>query len=101
MVRALRSFRDEADWALVYFAVHGIEIDHVNYLIPVDAKLSGDRDVTDETVSYEPGPGRHLNQSHEISVANTSLAYGFPLITPLAIPSRSVCCWPVDLRLPS
>jgi tetratricopeptide (TPR) repeat protein len=56
MLKALRSFRDKADaadWALVYFAGHGIEINRINYLIPVDAKLADDRDVKDETVSYE------------------------------------------------
>jgi uncharacterized caspase-like protein len=55
MVKALRAFRDEADkadWALVYFAGHGIAVNGVNYLIPVDAKLADDRDVTDETVSH-------------------------------------------------
>jgi uncharacterized caspase-like protein len=56
MVKALRSFRDRvdnADWALVYFAGHGIEINGANYLIPVDAKLADDRDVQSETVPYE------------------------------------------------
>jgi tetratricopeptide (TPR) repeat protein len=56
MAKALRSFReraDKADWALVYFAGHGIEIDRVNYLIPTDARLADDRDVKAETVSYE------------------------------------------------
>jgi tetratricopeptide (TPR) repeat protein len=56
MLKALRAFRDQADradWALVYFAGHGIEINRVNYLIPVDAKLLDDRDVKAETVSYE------------------------------------------------
>jgi tetratricopeptide (TPR) repeat protein len=56
MVQALRRFRveaDRADWALVYFAGHGIEIDRVNYLIPVDAQLIDDRDVKVETVSYD------------------------------------------------
>ncbi len=56
MARALRSFRDQADsadWALIYFAGHGIEIDGTNYFIPVDAKLADDRDVKDEAVSYE------------------------------------------------
>jgi tetratricopeptide (TPR) repeat protein len=56
MVKALRAFRaqaDKADWALVYFAGHGIEINGVNYLIPVDATLVDDRDVKTETVSYE------------------------------------------------
>jgi uncharacterized caspase-like protein len=56
MVKALRSFRDQADkadWALIYFAGHGIEINRVNYLIPIDAKLRDDRDVPIEGVSYE------------------------------------------------
>jgi tetratricopeptide (TPR) repeat protein len=56
MVAALRAFRgqaDKADWALVYFAGHGIELDGANYLVPVDAKLEDDRDVKDEAVSYD------------------------------------------------
>jgi uncharacterized caspase-like protein len=56
MVKALRKFRDQvdqADWALVYFAGHGIEINGVNYLIPTDARLTDDRDVKTEAVSYE------------------------------------------------
>jgi tetratricopeptide (TPR) repeat protein len=56
MMKALSSFRDRADnadWALIYFAGHGIEINGANYLIPVDAKLADDRDVQAETVPYE------------------------------------------------
>ena len=39
---ALRKFAvesDNADWSLVYFAGHGIEVGGQNYVIPVDAKL--------------------------------------------------------------
>jgi Tfp pilus assembly protein PilF len=56
MMKALRSFRDvadNADWALIYFAGHGIEINGVNYLIPVDAKLVDEREVDTEAVPYE------------------------------------------------
>jgi tetratricopeptide (TPR) repeat protein len=56
MVKALRAFRsqaDQADWALVYFAGHGIEIEHSNYVIPTDARLVDDRDVKTEAISYE------------------------------------------------
>jgi uncharacterized caspase-like protein len=52
-VAALKSFAteaDNADWALVYFAGHGIEMGGTNYLIPIDAKLSTDRDVDLEAV---------------------------------------------------
>jgi uncharacterized caspase-like protein len=41
---------DGADWALVYFAGHGIEIGGTNYLIPVDAKLATDRDTDFEAI---------------------------------------------------
>ena len=37
-----------ADWALIYFAGHGIEMGGVDYLIPIDAKLETDRDVNFE-----------------------------------------------------
>lgn len=53
MLRALRDFEREAeraDWAVVYFAGHGIEINGANHLVPVDAQLRSDRDVPDEAV---------------------------------------------------
>ena len=52
--RALRDFADraaDADIAVVYYAGHGIEVDGTNYLIPVDAKLERDTDVSDEALS--------------------------------------------------
>ena len=55
-VKALREFQDSADladWALVYFAGHGIEIGGQNYLIPVDARLENERDAVDEAVSLD------------------------------------------------
>jgi tetratricopeptide (TPR) repeat protein len=44
---------DGADWAMVYYAGHGIEVSNTNYLIPVDAKLASDRDVSFETVPLD------------------------------------------------
>ncbi len=44
---------DNADWALVYFAGHGLEIGGDNFLIPVDAELLVDRDVPDEAISLD------------------------------------------------
>ena len=62
--KALRDFADQArdsDIAMVYYAGHGIEVNGINYLIPVDAALERDTDVYDETypldrvlVSMEP-----------------------------------------------
>lgn len=54
MKDALRDFQtqaDDADWALVYYAGHGIEISGQNYLIPIDARLRSDQDADDEAVS--------------------------------------------------
>jgi tetratricopeptide (TPR) repeat protein len=53
LVDSLRVFAEEADaadWAMVYYAGHGIELNGQNYLIPVDAKLAADRDVQFEAV---------------------------------------------------
>ena len=50
---ALRTFANEAensDWAMVYYAGHGIEVGGVNYLVPVDATLAVDRDIEYEAV---------------------------------------------------
>ena len=52
--RAIRHFEDiatGADIAVVFYAGHGLEINGVNYLIPVDAKLASDRDVEDEAIA--------------------------------------------------
>ncbi|OQW56180.1 MAG: hypothetical protein A4S14_10435 [Proteobacteria bacterium SG_bin9] len=42
---------ETADWSVVYFAGHGMEIGGVNYLIPIDAKLASDRDIEFQAVS--------------------------------------------------
>jgi tetratricopeptide (TPR) repeat protein len=44
---------EKADWAVVYYAGHGLEIGGVNYLVPVDAKLTADRDAETEAVALE------------------------------------------------
>jgi len=48
MVEALRTFAaeaEQADWAVVYYSGHGLEVNGTNYLVPVDAKIASDRDV--------------------------------------------------------
>ena len=55
-VAALKAFArkaDSADWAIIYYAGHGIEIGGTNYLIPIDAKLETDRDVPFEAISLD------------------------------------------------
>jgi tetratricopeptide (TPR) repeat protein len=56
LLAALREFEevaDKADWAVIYYAGHGMELGGVNYVIPVDARLRADRDVSDEAVPLE------------------------------------------------
>ena len=56
MISALKRFAAEAegaDWAVIYYAGHGIEVGGVNWLVPVDAALKSDRDVQFEAVPVE------------------------------------------------
>jgi invasion protein IalB len=56
MLGALRKFAAEAgnaDWAVVYYAGHGMEAGGINYLVPVDAALKSDRDLSIEAISLE------------------------------------------------
>src|SRR5450631_110709 len=56
MIAFLNDFQREADtsdWAVVYYAGHGMEVSGANYLVPIDAKLGDDRDVQDEAVSVD------------------------------------------------
>ena len=42
-----------ADVAVVFFAGHGLEVDGVNYLVPVDARLERDTDVEYEALALD------------------------------------------------
>jgi uncharacterized caspase-like protein len=56
MIETLKAFGDKtagADWAVVYFAGHGLEMGGVNYLVPVDAKLRRDTHVADEAITLD------------------------------------------------
>src|SRR6185295_9235576 len=44
---------ETADWAVVYYAGHGMEIGGVNYLIPTDAMLAADHDAESQAVALE------------------------------------------------
>jgi len=54
MSTAIKYFGDrsaDADWAVVYYSGHGLEMNGIAYLIPVDARLERDTHVSDETVA--------------------------------------------------
>jgi uncharacterized caspase-like protein len=52
-LKAFAADADRADWAVVYYAGHGIEFGGNNYLIPTDARLASDRDISFEAVALE------------------------------------------------
>ncbi len=56
MRRTLAEFEEKAtgaDWTLVYYAGHGMEMDGKNWLIPIDAQLARSTDVPDETIALD------------------------------------------------
>jgi tetratricopeptide (TPR) repeat protein len=56
MMSALSDFSDaanKADWAVIYFAGHGLVIDGKNYLVPIDASLKTDRQVALQAISLD------------------------------------------------
>jgi tetratricopeptide (TPR) repeat protein len=52
-LHAFASEAERADWAVVYYAGHGLEIGGINYLVPVDARFASDRDAEKEAVALE------------------------------------------------
>src|SRR6202048_2093879 len=103
MRRALRDFSDtarNADVAIVYFAGHGIEIDGINYVIPVDAVLERDIDAFDEAIPLdriltviEPAKQLRLvildacrdnpfNKNMKLSIGSRAVARGLPKVEP-------------------
>jgi hypothetical protein len=56
MRRAINDFADtarDADMAVVYYAGHGMEVNGINYLIPIDAVLDRDTDIPYEAISLD------------------------------------------------
>jgi tetratricopeptide (TPR) repeat protein len=50
---ALKDFGDlasDSDWAVIYYAGHGVEVGGTNYLVPVDARLDQQAHVEDEAM---------------------------------------------------
>ncbi len=52
--QALRAFSDDArnaDWAMVYYAGHGVELNGIDYLIPVDARIASESDAPSQAIA--------------------------------------------------
>jgi tetratricopeptide (TPR) repeat protein len=53
LLKDFSAMADNAEWAVIYYAGHGIELGGNNYLVPVDARFVSDRDVSLEAVTLE------------------------------------------------
>lgn len=56
LTEELKSFGDRArnaNWAIIFFAGHGVEVGGINYLVPVDAELASADHIADEAVSLD------------------------------------------------
>lgn len=68
--QALRAFgmkARSADWAVVFYAGHGAQVDHENYLIPSDAKLERDWDLPYEGLHIDL-PLREVSQAKKVGI---------------------------------
>jgi formylglycine-generating enzyme required for sulfatase activity len=56
LMQALRNFDvhvQDADAALIFYAGHGVQVDHDNFLLPADAKLEREHDLVYEALSLD------------------------------------------------
>jgi hypothetical protein len=52
-LKAFGDLAEGADWAVIYYAGHGVEVEGHNYLLPVDAQISRLSHVGDEALPLE------------------------------------------------
>jgi tetratricopeptide (TPR) repeat protein len=52
-LKALASDAATADWAMVYYAGHGLELNGSNYLAPVDVRYENDSDIPAESIPLD------------------------------------------------
>ncbi|HEX6843020.1 MAG TPA: SUMF1/EgtB/PvdO family nonheme iron enzyme [Stellaceae bacterium] len=68
--RSLRAFglkAQKADAALVFYAGHGVQVDHDNYIIPADAKLEREHDLLYEALSLDLFLGE-ISQAKKVGI---------------------------------
>ncbi|MEM9496471.1 MAG: caspase family protein [Pseudomonadota bacterium] len=91
---SLRAFRasllnfaaaiEGAETSLFFYAGHGIQVDDENHLIPVDARISRDRNLSDETITVNRIVGL-MNQFTETSIVLLDACRDNPLTSDIPI----------------
>jgi formylglycine-generating enzyme required for sulfatase activity len=92
MRRAIGEFSDMArnsDIAVIYFAGHGVEVDGVNYLIPVDAALAHDFDVEGEALSLDSAL-KAIESARRLRLVILDACRNNPFVAKMKRSSRSV-----------
>ena len=82
MRKALGEFEDKtagAEWAFVYYAGHGMELDGHNWLIPVDAELARATDMPDEAIALDRVLAR-LNAARKLRIVVLDACRNNPFI---------------------
>ena len=91
MRRTLAEFEDKvsgADWALVFYAGHGMEFDGRNWLIPVDARLAKLNDVPDETIGLDRVMDR-VNGASKLRIVMLDACRNNPFLSTMQVAGRS------------
>ncbi|MCO5063953.1 MAG: extracellular solute-binding protein [Rhizobiaceae bacterium] len=52
-LKAFGELAENAEWAVIYYAGHGLDQAGRNYVVPVDARLMSDADLSEEAVSLD------------------------------------------------
>lgn len=91
---SLRAFRasllnfateiEDADTSLFFYAGHGVQVDDENHLIPVDARINRDRNLSDETITVNRVVGL-MNQFTETSIVLLDACRDNPLTSDIPI----------------
>src|ERR1700730_6938705 len=80
--RTLRAFgirAQEADAALIFYAGHGVQVDHENYLLPADAKLEREHDLVYEALSLDLFLGE-VSQAKRVGILLLDACRNIPFV---------------------
>ena len=72
-----------ADVALVYYAGHGVQVDHENYLVPADARLERERDLVYEALPLNLILGE-VSQARKIGIVLLDSCRNNPFVERMA-----------------
>ena len=84
--RSLRAFglkAQKADAALVFYAGHGVQVDHDNYIIPADAKLEREHDLLYEALSLDLFLGE-ISQAKKVGILLLDACRNNPFVERMA-----------------